>query len=123
MEGRIGAEALAETWGAAAPYARRQAEVMMAYRSGRIEGVQIAAVTWQMTSCRMRREGGMVRAAVRETWRYEADLACASGGTRRSTWVEVFAHETYALIQAAGGWRVDSWLSGPAEVEQQWACR
>jgi hypothetical protein len=122
MEGGISATDLAETWGAAAPYARSQADQMVFYRTAQISEVRITGVEWEILSCQMQAAGSLMRVVLTERWRYQATLSCSPDGTHSSTWSEVFPAETFALVREGEGWRIDSWLTGPVEVEQWWTC-
>ena len=122
MEGNVDAAGLAEAWGGAATDAQDQAERMMAYRAGDITGVEVTEVAWVVNSCTARAYRGWTQVAVSEEWRYTAQLACASGDTETSTWVEAFSSELYALEPSADGWRIVSWLSGRPDAEVRWRC-
>jgi hypothetical protein len=122
MEGNLDEAGLAEAWGGAAADAQSQAERMMAYRAGDVTGVEVTEVEWTVTSCVARAYRGWTQVAVSEEWRYSAQLACASGSTETSTWVEAFSSELYALVPSPDGWRIESWLSGSPDREARWRC-
>jgi hypothetical protein len=122
MEGSLDEVGLAEAWGGAAADAQGQAERMMAYRAGDITGVELTDVEWAVNSCAARAHTGWTQVAVSEEWRYTAQLACASGSTETSTWVEAFSSELYALVPGSDGWRIESWLSGRPDTETRWRC-
>jgi hypothetical protein len=122
MEGTLPASGLAEACGDAAGDAQAQADRMIDYRTAAISGVKILDVTWTLDTCRVEGTGDRVRVLASERWTYEAELICASGGVHPSTWVEAYPGELYVLVRADGGWRILSWIIGPAETAQWWRC-
>jgi hypothetical protein len=122
MEGALSAEELGAAWGDSAHDAQSQADRMLSYREGGVQGVQIVGVSWAIERCQARRDGDRAQVTVGERWTYRADLTCASGTAHDSSWVDVFPAESYVLVRSGDGWRIASWLTGPVSTEAQWTC-
>jgi hypothetical protein len=122
MEGVLPAEALSEASGDVAIYAQQQADLMLDYRTERIQDVEIVEVTWTIERCEARLAGERAQVSATERWTYRAELACASGEARDSTWVDFFPAESYTLVRSGEGWRIASWLTGPVRTEAMWVC-
>jgi hypothetical protein len=121
MEGALDVAGLEQAWGNAASDARVEADRLGQYRDGEIQSVKLLDVSWELDGCWAQVYEDWVRVTVGERWTYEAELGCGET-TVTAQWIEHFSGEVYALTRVDGGWRITSWLTGPAVVEQTWGC-
>jgi len=124
MEGHLSTDALAQAWGGAAGEARLQADRMIRYRAGGIQGIRISQVSWQLVACRIVETvgEGRVRVTTEEHWTYEADLDCGQATPQPSIWLDRFPAEEYILVRQDSEWRIESWAIGQGTKPSRWQC-
>lgn len=122
MEGTLDEAALAAAWGGAAVDAQQEADRLLAFSRASGQQVEIEDVIWTVSECQMQRQLGWVRVVTSERWTYEAAAECVPGERHAVRRIERFPAQVYALSHDGEEWRIDSWLTGPAEVEAQWRC-
>lgn len=122
IEGTLEGAALSAAWGGAAADAQEEAGRLLAYIDAFVPQVEIENVVWTVLECQMMPQPGWVRVTTSERWAYHAALECVPGERRAAARVELFPAQVYALSWNGQAWQIDSWLTGPAEVEAQWRC-